>query len=224
MINSKMYFHECEIKYRLYDEEEKNIQLLLQNGFELKEDILETDYSPDVEGFLCKKNHLMFRIRLITGSRDDCLVTLKINQKNEHFQDNYEIEYYDSGFDKDKFNEINRVLERNVGITIPEAISSERNINDIILMLKNVGFVKNRMLSQKKRRVFSNGDIKVSFDTFPRNIGKYMEIEASSAESLHEFVTKMKFDSAKIEPLNYGSLIQKKQSQLNELEKRICIF
>lgn len=51
-----------------------------------------------------------------------------------------------------------------------------------------------------------------------------MEIEAGSPESLDNFIAEMNFDSSKIEPLNYGKLIQKKQKLLAEKDRRICLF
>lgn len=224
-ISKDLYFHECEIKFKLDEMDETEIyDSLIKNGFSLKEDIMETDYTPDVEGFLCKNNNIVLRIRLITGTQNDCLITLKINKKNEAFQDNLELEFLGSDICQEKLIEMNRILEQITQHTIPEQISTVRDINEIIELMKMAGFVEKRMLSQKKRKTLTNGEINVSFDTFPKNIGKYMEVEATSPIKLENFIDQMKYDRSKIETLNYGKLIQKKQSDLDEKERRICLF
>lgn len=224
-IEKKLYIHECELKYRIdCEEEQAYIQRLVQNNFKLDADILETDYIPDVKDFKCKENGIILRIRIITGTTNDTLVTLKVNNRSAEIQDNFEIEYFDSAYDKNKFEEINRVLLKYVGAKIPDDISKERNMKSIIKRMSQNGFSKNRMLSQKRRRNYTRGNIKVSFDTFPRQIGKYMEVEATSPEDLGDFVKRMKFNVEKIEKLNYGKLIQEKQKELPEHERRVCVF
>jgi adenylate cyclase class IV len=224
-IDEKLFFHECEIKYRISEIDKNNIsEELVSKGFALEKKVIETDYTPDVEGFLCRKNNLMLRIRLISGTQNDCLVTLKIKQQNNNFQDNLEIEYYDSDFNKSKYEEIKRIIEEKTKYIIPVNISCQNDIDSIMSTMNAAGFTQNRILSQKKRTIYSNGKINVSFDLFPNDIGQYMEIEAGSPESLEKFVTEMNFDSSKIEPLNYGKLIQKKQKSLSEKDRRICCF
>ena len=224
-IDEKMFFHECEIKYRI-SETDKNsiIEELASKGFILEKDVVETDYTPDVEGFLCRNNNLMLRIRLISGTQNDCLVTLKIKQQNDDFQDNLEIEYYNSEFNKNKYEEMNRLIAEKTQHKIPINISCQKDIDSIVSTMNEAGFTQNRMLSQKKRTIYSDGIINVSFDLFPNEIGQYMEIEAGSPESLDNFIAEMNFDSSKIEPLNYGKLIQKKQKLLTEKDRRICLF
>ena len=225
IINKDLYFHECELKYRLFErDKEIYIDQLNQLGFEMKEDILETDYTPDVDGFLCRKNNVMLRFRIIEGTRNDCLVTLKVKGENESFNDNYELEYYDSNFSEEVFAEINKVLLQYTGCCISKELSNERKVGVLITELKKIGFINNRMLSQKKRTIYTKDDIKISFDRFPRDIGEYMEVETSSPSKLQEFVEAMKYDVTKIEKLNYGLLIQKKQAELSDDERRVCVF
>lgn len=96
---------ECELKYPINtDEEEILLQKLKDLGFEFQSENLESDYTPDVQGFLCRENGLMLRFRVLEGDTNDVLVTLKIKQNGKIFQDNYEIEYSFKNFDIEQFN------------------------------------------------------------------------------------------------------------------------
>jgi adenylate cyclase class IV len=130
---------ECELKYKIINKEFENnvLKKIEKEGFVLKSQNLESDFVPDVEDFLCRKNNLMLRFRVIEGTDNDTLLTLKIKRINTNFQDNYEIEYKFSDFLKNKitFNKINDILYKFVGKRIPIEINNLDNINDLQKLL-----------------------------------------------------------------------------------------
>lgn len=225
-IDKSLYFHECELKFRVESDMEKQAyqQRLLESGFEKEDEILETDYVPDTDQFECKKNGMVLRVRQISGGKNDMLVTLKLRNQNDKIQDNYEVEFYKSQFDAKKLNEISRILNEYTGKKLPFGILEKEELLDIVGEMKRNGFSETRMLSQKKRTNYRRYQITVSFDTFPGSVGTYMEIEASNPEMLEKFVNDMDLEMEKVEPLNYGKLIQKKQQDLPEKLRRICMF
>lgn len=224
-VNKGLYSRECELKYKIdLQSKDEYIYQLMQEGFKKVGSIVETDYTPDVEGFICKKAGIMLRIRKITGYQNDLLVTLKIKNDNNYFQDNYEIEFLNSEYKKEIFDEINEIIFHCTGKKISEEILKNKGMSEIICIMEKSGFCVNRMLSQKKRDVYRKNGVKICFDTFPKDIGTYMEVETFSPKKLISFVTYMGYDQEKIEKRNYGKLIQDKQKDLDEKDRRICIF
>lgn len=222
---SELFSRECELKYKIdLQNKDKYMCRLIREGFEKVGCIVETDYTPDVEGFLCKKAGVMLRIRKIIGSQNDLLVTLKVKRDNSCFQDNDEIEFLASEFDQEIFDEINGIIFNCTGKKVPKEIIENKKMAEIICIMERNGFSVNRMLSQKKRDVYRKNGVKISFDTFPKDIGTYMEVETFSPEELIEFVTYMGYDQEKIEKRNYGKLIQDSQKDLNANDRRICVF
>ena len=218
---------ECELKYRIQDEVEKIrlIEKLKNLGFKFNSNNLESDYTPDVDGFLCRENGMMLRFRVIEGTKNDVLITFKIKRKEEKFQDNYEIETLISNFDINKFNIINNKLYTKTQQTIPISVIELKTIKDIRKCLAENGFTEHRMFSQKKRMEYiSEKGEKITIDEFPKGIGTFLEIETETPEELLETAKMLGLDQENLEKRNYGEIIKEKQKELPEEERRTCIF
>ena len=218
---------ECELKYKVQDTVEKIrlIEKLKSLGFKFNSNNLESDYTPDVEGFLCRENGMMLRFRVIEGTQNDVLITLKIKGKGKEFQDNYEIETLLSDFDINKFNAINNKLSEKAHQTIPFGITSLKTIKDIREYLAQNVFSQHRMFSQKRRMEYMKEEgPKITIDEFPRGIGTFLEIETETPEELFETVQILGLNQKNFEKRNYGEIIKEKQKGLPEEERRTCIF
>ena len=223
MVNVK---RECEIKYPItsISEELNLIEKIQKLGFIFKSSNLESDYVPDVNGFLCRKNGIMLRFRVLEGSDNDVLLTLKIKGKEEGFQDNYEIETLFSDFDENNFNKINEVLYNVTDYKLPVEIVNLRKISEIRKYLRNSSFLQHRMFIQKKRKEYILENKKITIDEFPGEIGKFLEIETNTPEELFRISESLELNRDKIETRNYGEIIKEKQKDLPENKRRICIF
>lgn len=218
---------ECELKYEIKNDlDEKNIiKKIKMLGFEYKSNNLESDYTPDVEGFLCRKQGIMLRFRVIEGTENEVLLTLKIKGDGKEFQDNYEIETLFSKFDKEKFKKINEILIQATQNKLPEDIIKLKKINEIVRYLKENQFSQHRMFSQKKRIEYvDKKERKITIDEFPNKIGKYLEIECENSEDLFEMVDILKLNKENLEKRNYGEIIKEKQKDLPEEKRRTCVF
>ena len=217
---------ECELKFSITsDEEERALVKKMESlGFSHKSHNLESDYTPDVQGFLCRENGLILRFRVQEGDIPDVLITLKISGKSKEFQDNYEVEYYTSRFDAEKLKTINAYLKQAAGHTLPNGINNLNDIQSLRKLLANNGFTEHRMLSQKKRSVYESNEAKIAIDEFPKGIGKYIEIEANTPEELFAAAANLGLDKDNAEKRNYGEIIKDKQKTLPENEKRTLIF
>lgn len=218
---------ECELKYRIQNklEEIRIIEKVKNLGFQYKSSNLESDYTPDVEGFLCKKKGLMLRFRILEGTQNDVLLTLKIKGDGKDFQDNYEIETLFSEFDMDKFNQINDKLYEATQHRIPIDIRTLKNIDEIKQYLIENSFSQHRMFSQKKRTEYVNEqEEKITLDEFPSNIGKFLEVETATPEELFRIIKMLELNRENFEKRNYGEIIKERQKDLSEQERRTCIF
>lgn len=218
---------ECEMKYRIKNKEEENIfiEKIEKLGFQFKCENLESDYTPDVPNFLCRENGLMLRFRVFEGNTNDVLITLKIKGVGRKFQDNYEIETSFNEFDIEKFNEINDKLFEATKCKVPLEIRNFNNINSIRKYLSNNSFSEHRMFTQKKRREYmDNQGKKITLDEFPKDIGKFLEIETVTPEELFETIEKIGLSEDNLEKRNYGEIIKEKQKELPESQRRTCIF
>lgn len=218
---------ECEVKYKLQSllEEIKFIEKMENLGFEFNSNNLESDYTPDVKGFLCKKNGIMLRFRVLEGTDNDVLLTLKIKGMGNEFQDNYEIETLFSNFDETKFHQINEKLYNATKCKLSPDVKELKDIDSIIKYLKENSFTEHRMFTQKKRKEYIDGNRrKITIDEFPRNIGKYLEIETESPEELFKVVQSLGLKKEQVETKNYGEIIKEKQNTLPEEQRRTCIF
>ena len=223
ILNAK---RECEIKYPItsISEELNLIEKIQKLGFVFKSSNLESDYVPDVNGFLCKGNGIMLRFRVLEGTDNDILLTLKFKGKEEGFQDNYEIETLFSDFDENKFNKINEVLYNATHFKLPIEIVNLRKISEIRRYLKNSSFLQHRMFTQKKRKEYILENKKITIDEFPGKIGKFLEIETDTPEELFKISQSLELNSDKIERRNYGEIIKEKQKDLPENKRRTCTF
>lgn len=224
--NKDIVKRECELKFAIKDNNEKKnvINKLNRLGFKLLSKNIETDYTPDVENFICKENGLILRFRIEDGETHRILLTLKVAKENCEFQENYELEFYFDEFDQIKFKLLNQLLYKYVKIRIPKKIIHKKSISDIRELLKEKGFVKQRTLIQKKRSEYRLNNIKITIDEFPANIGTYLEIETSTNSTIKKAVKLLELDSTKAINKKYGKIIKEKQANLPEEKRGICVF
>lgn len=97
-------------------------------------------------------------------------------------------------------------LYRITGISLTAQDFLISNIVDIIHHLSLCGFSHCEVM-QKKREHYTNEIVQVEFDSFPNNVGLYMEIEAYSEEELLSMVTALNINIKDMENRNYGQII-----------------
>lgn len=217
---------ECELKFELDNELKKNetIELMKEMGFKFISENIETDYTPDIEGFVCKKNGIILRFRSIDGKEHRNLITLKVKKENLDFQDNYEIEFYFDEFNEEKFNFINDILYKYTKIRLPKEIFKQNDIMKISSELSDIGLNKRRTFIQKRRTEYILNKIKITIDELPRNIGTFLEIETDNKDDLDKTVNWLNLDINKAINKKYGKIIKEKQSFLPEDERGVCFF
>jgi len=212
---------ECELKLKIRSQDIlKNIsQKMTYLGYKLINERIETDYIPDTKNFSCRKNNLLFRIRNISSSKiNDVLFTLKVKQLSASFQDNIEIETYASHINLEHINLILTKVKDVTGIEIPSLISNSMYLRDIIKLLYDIGFIECTLI-QKKRVEYMGELSKISFDSFPKPVGIYLEIEANNEKSLFETVQLLELNDQELEKRNYGQIIREATKGSN-----VCVF
>ncbi len=225
---SSLETRECEVKFALLDdvEAQKIRQRLLLLGFVPGEEQLETDFIPDTKDFLCRKNNLLLRFRQIRrkGS-DDILLTLKMGKTNiEGFQDAKELQYSFSDIQLNIFDSIVKIIKIATSVELPREIHDRRDLKDLRIFLAQVGFPALRTLVEKKRTVYINEDSLVTFDIFPGDIGRYLEIETKTPEALQIMIDKLGIPRDQLEIRDYGDIIKAKKSHLSEIDQRTALF
>ena len=84
-------------------------------------------------------------------------------------------------------------------------------------ILKKFGFCIKRVI-QKKRDVYVGEHAKILFDTFPKSVGTYLEIEAGSKQNLEMEVKRIGVEKLPLEKRNYGQIIGSLTEGKNRLE------
>lgn len=226
--NLELGTRECEVKFALTDIEKVTVikTILKENSFIAAPEQLETDFLPDTEDFLCRQNNLLLRFRRVRNqTKNDILLTLKIGKTNkEGFQDARELEYYFSNIDYNLFKAINTILEQATNHTLPEAIHSFHDFRQLQSFLSTVGFPALRIFIEKKRTQFSKGTNHVTFDTFPKDIGTYLEIETRTPEELDNMIALLQLPKDQLELRDYGDIVKDAQRELPEMQRRTALF
>jgi adenylate cyclase class IV len=221
------FFHECEIKYKIEDEVELNgiIELVEQKGFEFVSKNKETDFLPDVEGFLCRKNGILLRFRKIEGKdKSDILVTVKVKGNAKQFQEYHELEYSFQNYNDDIFQKINELTYGITGVKLPQKIHSTDDFNDLVNLVKNTGFTKHRIWLEKIRKKYTRGNEIVTIDLLPEGIGYYLELETDSESKLNKLIKEFELDSDLLETMDYGDILKKHKEGCTEKEQRTGLF
>ncbi len=219
---------ECEVKFALYGQETllKFQSILLNNHFIAAPEQLETDFLPDTEDFLCRQNNLLLRFRQVRNeTKDDILLSLKIGKTNKKgFQDARELEYYFSNINYDIFKAINTILEQTTKHTLPETIHSFQDLRQLQSFLGIISFPALRIFIEKKRTQYSKGTNHVTFDTFPKDIGTYLEIETRTPEELDYMIALLQLPKDQLELRDYGDIVKDAQRELPESQRRTALF
>ncbi len=221
-------YRECEIKYKIKDEAEKadlknKIEAL---GFGFISRNMETDFVPDVEGFLCRKKGILIRFRRVEKEDGECdtLVTMKIKGEAKTFQEYFELEYAYSAVDREVFEKINERLRQATGIMLPESIHQVTSFGELVKKVKEAGFSEHRILLQKKRETYTNAAKKITFDFLPEGIGWYMEIETSDPEELSTLGKAIGLVHTQVEVQDYGEILKAHKKGLPDEEMRTGLF
>lgn len=226
--NGHASVRECEVKYALTEvAEEQRIRTLLEDlSFNPAGSQIETDFVPDTQDFLCRKNNMLLRFRqVVRAQTNDILLTLKIgNSIKEGFKDAHELQYYFSAPNESVFDAIAGVLEKVGCPPIPVAVHALQNIPDIQALMVAAGYTSARALIQKKRETYTQGDRVVTIDTFPGDIGKYVEIETQTPQELEEVVAALRLPRELLILDDYGEIVKAKKSGLSDTEQRTALF
>lgn len=211
-------YRECELKYKIKDNKVKleKTKLILENGYEFSGEVIETDFIFETKDYLCKKNHLLFRVRIESNLENNdsfILFTLKIKGMSTSFQDNYEIEINSRSPEVHNIELLIYELQNKVGIKLLEKVFWEKNIKNILLYLQASGFSEYSIM-QKKRSYFVGINSLITIDVFPESIGTYLEIEASNEGNLYKVVEILKLNKTDMEKKNYGQLVLKRNKKI----------
>lgn len=202
---------ECELKYKLQNEEHKKqlVDTLVSLGFSKAFKVFESDFILDTESRQCRMNSFLFRIRYemdLLNGLSRIIYTFKIKKKSTIIQDNCEIEFDSRSKSYKDLEIVVQELYRITGISLTAQDFLISNIVDIIHHLSLCGFSHCEVM-QKKREHYTNEIVQVEFDSFPNNVGLYMEIEAYSEEELLSMVTALNINIKDMENRNYGQII-----------------
>jgi hypothetical protein len=221
------FFHECEIKYKIdgKNELERIVKLLEQKKFTYVSLNKETDFVPDVEGFLCRKNSTLLRFREIKGKHlHDILVTMKVKGSSQSFQEFYELEYSFQKYDNEIFQKISKYIHEITGIKIPQAIHSLTSFNDLVELIRNIGFNEHRIWLEKLRRKYNRRNEVVTIDLLPEGIGYYLEVETDSELKLNNLIKEFNLETDLLETMDYGDILKKHKKGQEEKEQRTGLF
>lgn len=107
---------------------------------------------------------------------------------------------------------------------MPDSIHEQSSLEDLQVILKNLGFTKNRANIEKFRRVYEKGKSIFTIDTFPEGMGTFLELEAPTQKDLGVMAEALHLDPTNLEKKDYGEVIRLKKSHLTEAQKRVCLF
>lgn len=224
-----MIQQEYELKFAVTDEQIAELETkLVDSGFLLDFDHRETDYVPDTPDYLMRQNNFMIRFRGFQAAEgSDILYTLKDKQEREDVQHYQELQAkFSDPRIREVFTEVNQRLAE-LGINpVPDEVLSLKTLDKIIPVVRAAGLTGNRMLSDKDRKQYSRGDLVVTIDRLPKDIGQFVELEAPTKEAVYGLKDQLGFADEDIDTRNYGLIIQTAQKErgATEEECRVCLF
>lgn len=224
------FFHECEVKYRVQDADERHAweELVERRGFTRKDRHLETDFVPDTSDFRCRQAGLLVRFRRVLVERtadNDIILTMKVKGTADEFQEYFELEYPFSNVNESAYTRVNSLLQQTAGVTLPRTIHAYDPAHfEQLLAVVRVVLPAHRILLEKKRTTYVRDDCHVLFDMLPEGIGEYVEVEASSPQKLRLLMRELSLPDDRIEPLDYGAILMRHKSGLPEHEARTGLF
>lgn len=206
-------FHECELKVKIDDWLSTELrEIVVKKGYVLIDSRVETDYIMDTPEMALGKN--LFRVREIKNAEGNTvLYTIKLKGVSTDFQDYTEYEIIPG---KDDAAILTSLIKGMCGIALDESIFKITDVNEAVDNLLRDGFIIKRAY-QKKREEYSSKNTKVLFDIFPDPVGMFVEIEASSKESLNSTVEKLGLANCSLESRNYGQIIREATKGNNRL-------
>ena len=210
-------FHECELKLKINDSEMENkiVSKIEYEGYVKSEQSIETDYIMETERMDFDKQ--LFRVRsYLSEEKEDLIFTIKIKGGAGTFQDNMEYEICASRCEMGDAKTMKNLIKELTGIAVSERVFSERNVIEVLEILRKAGFYIKRVI-QKKRNEYVCEKAKIMFDVFPEPVGTYLEIEAGSEEDLKNEVKRIGVENLSLEKRNYGQIIREATNGKNRL-------
>ena len=202
-------FHECELKFYMNhcDNVERLTGELFKLGYQEHPEGLETDYIFDSDEKVLRKEKILFRVRsLVIKEREELFFTVKTKGSSSAFQDSLEFETCTSNPNHEVIQDIITIIRDRVGFNLPDTLFSLNSTQDILHNLSTVGFEPFNIV-QKKRKEFSGKKAKVLIDRFPMIEGCFIEVEASSENTLFEAIQELGLDASASDKRNYGQII-----------------
>ena len=219
---------EIEIKLKIGDNLKSFDEyryLLNQLKFKHVSSRVETDFLPDTDDGLCKKNHLLLRFRKVEShDTTKWLLTLKKRIDTNNVMDFVEIETDFSNIDNDTFNYINQLLFENTKLTLPTKVLKASSIKQVRDIVSKCGFMASRILLDKYREEYSKATDNVTLDFFPDGMGAYMEIESYTRAKLDAVAKKLGVVPKDIITTDYGDLLKEHKKYLSNEQQRIALF
>ncbi len=204
---------ECEIKYRINDENELKsiLDSLERNKFIFVERRIEKDFVPDLECFPCRNSKILLRFRQISfENKKDVLVTLKEKGFRGVYKMDTETEFLLSQEDKkEEFEKINSILKNNIGVILPDSVINQVDLFEIQKILIKEGWTEIRAFNEKIRKFFKLKNVNIFIDEFPKPIGMFCEIEAWNERNLLGIIKKINLPESRIVREDYGEIILK---------------
>ena len=210
-------FHECELKLKIDDSEMENkiVSKIEYEGYVKSEQSIETDYIMETERRDFDKQ--LFRVRsYLSEEKEDLIFTIKIKGGAGTFQDNMEYEICASQCEMGDAKTMKNLIKELTGIAVSERVFFERNVIEVLEILRKAGFYIKRVI-QKKRNEYVGEKAKIMFDVFPEPVGTYLEIEAGSEEALKNEVKRIGVENLSLEKRNYGQIIRESTNGKNRL-------
>ena len=223
MSNAK---NELELKYQLSEEvlsiyEEK----VKKAGFVSVGECLETDITVDLPNFESKAKGIVIRYRITSVGR--YLLTIKLKRQNNHCQEYVELEYSSDSDDSLAFSDIQCLLQKELDVVLPRIVLEGKDVSEnciyLINQLYDLGFIRCRMFSQKKRHEYKKENTAVCFDIFPSHVGAFIELEAFSEEliTLKELIALP--EHCRISK-NYGKIIPGHGGIMDRFDSMLFVF
>jgi len=185
---------------------------------------IETDYLPDTDDGLCKKNGLLLRFRHVrTKTTSEWVLTLKTRSSSTDVIEFFETELSFKDGENETFRHINDVLSRVVGRTLSPRLLQMDTLDSVREALVEDGFTAHRILLDKYRQKYAKGQDHVLLDYFPDQMGAYIELESHDRESLDRLSTLLAIQTKKLTD-DYGDILKSHKSGLSYLQQRTALF
>jgi len=207
------------LRFKISENDAYVLQATLVNyGYEYLGKQVLYDFVPDTKDFSCKKNGITLKVQSVIDEKKHIYLSLKkkgtdIDLKTEFGNPDLEV-----------LNRINQILLIDVNIRLSGRVLALNNLIEIMQMLKDLGFIEERINYGKTVKSYINNISDINFITLEKDYGNFVEVICDNEVDLAERKRALGLNDDNIVTSSYLQIVNEARQKAfleNDKKKRL---